>query len=237
MLQQISKETDAYGAMNIVIIKGDLSGLSEKDRTDYYTSVCKSLGLNPLTQPFSYLKNKKTGTLSLYARKDCTEQLRTIRGIGLSIVSREIVSDVYVVTARASDKSGRCDESLGAVPIKGLVGEELANAFMKAETKAKRRVTLSICGLGLTDESEVESIPNTVVVGEKEISVEPVKRNLINMPNSMSVVLLDLINELEVPKEIVDKWLEKEGVDKLSDMSIETTTKCIQFLETKKGAR
>ena len=42
--------------------------------------------------------------------------------------------------------------------IKGLVGEELANAYMKAETKAKRRVTLSICGLGWLDDSETESI-------------------------------------------------------------------------------
>ena len=31
---------------------------------------------------------------------------------------------------------------------------------MKAETKAKRRVTLSICGLGMLDETEVESIPD-----------------------------------------------------------------------------
>jgi hypothetical protein len=34
----------------------------------------------------------------------------------------------------------------------------LANALMKAETKAKRRATLSICGLGMLDETEVEDI-------------------------------------------------------------------------------
>jgi hypothetical protein len=52
---------------------------------------------------------------------------------------------------------------VGAVSLldkygKLLPPEELANAFMKAETKAKRRVTLSICGLGFLDESEIESI-------------------------------------------------------------------------------
>jgi hypothetical protein len=31
--------------------------------------------------------------------------------------------------------------------------------MLKAVTKAKRRVTLSLCGLGMTDESEVDSIP------------------------------------------------------------------------------
>jgi len=38
-------------------------------------------------------------------------------------------------------------------------GEARANLMMKAETKAKRRVTLSICGLGMLDETEVESLP------------------------------------------------------------------------------
>jgi len=37
--------------------------------------------------------------------------------------------------------------------------EDKANAIMKCETKAKRRVTLSICGLGFLDETEVDSIP------------------------------------------------------------------------------
>ena len=39
---------------------------------------------------------------------------------------------------------------------------------MKAVTKAKRRVTLSICGLGMLDETEVESIP-----GAKAVPVDP----------------------------------------------------------------
>ena len=49
--------------------------------------------------------------------------------------------------------------------------------MMKAETKAKRRVTLSLCGLGWTDESEVGSIPNaqTIVVDQEtgEVIEEP----------------------------------------------------------------
>jgi hypothetical protein len=41
------------------------------------------------------------------------------------------------------------------VNIEGLKGEALANALMKAETKAKRRATLSAVGLGMMDESEI----------------------------------------------------------------------------------
>jgi len=55
---------------------------------------------------------------------------------------------------------GRSDESIGAVALGSLKGEAYANAIMKAETKAKRRVTLSVCGLGMLDENEVETIPD-----------------------------------------------------------------------------
>jgi hypothetical protein len=43
-----------------------------------------------------------------------------------------------------------------------------ANAIMKAVTKAKRRVTLSICGLGFLDETEVETIPEAKPVPVEE---------------------------------------------------------------------
>lgn len=70
-----------------------------------------------------------------------------------------------VVTARAQTIDGRDDESTGAVSIQGLKGEALANAIMKSETKAKRRVTLSICGLSGLDESEIDSIPGARPAG------------------------------------------------------------------------
>ena len=65
---------------------------------------------------------------------------------------------LYVVTATGVDARGRSDAATGAVSIRGLQGEALANALMKAETKAKRRLTLSICGLGMLDETEVDSV-------------------------------------------------------------------------------
>ena len=156
-------KTDTVQATTIeqVLISGDLSRLTAEQRNIYYKSVCDSLGLNPLTRPFDYIV--LNGKLSLYARKDCTDQLRSLRGISIRIVSRESVEGVMVVTAQATDKIGRIDESTGAVSIQNLRGEALANALMKAETKAKRRATLSICGLGFTDESEVDSIPNARV--------------------------------------------------------------------------
>lgn len=139
-----------------VLVEGNLAALKPEQRVSYYNATCQSLGLNPLTTPFDYLN--LNGKLRLYAKKDATDQLRRHYDVSIHITAREVMNDVYVVTARAVLPSGREDESTGAVPVKGKAGEELANAWMKAETKAKRRVTLSICGLGFLDDSEVDSI-------------------------------------------------------------------------------
>lgn len=146
-------ETEAVKT-DAVLIQGDLSTLSEDQRSAYYLRVCDSLGLNPHTQPFEFIP--LGGKLKLYATRACSDQLRKLHGVSIQILSRELVEDIYTVTARAEDMTGRNDESCGVVSLKGLQGEARSNKIMCAETKAKRRVTLSICGLGWLDETEVE---------------------------------------------------------------------------------
>ncbi len=140
----------------LVIMQGDLSRLSPEERLSYVKNVCASLGLNPLTRPFDYhtFQNK----MVLYARKDCAEQLRKIHGVSITNMQVDLIDGLYVVRVTAKDKDGKEDMATGAVTIEGLKGEAKANAMLKAETKAKRRVTLSICGLGILDESELESV-------------------------------------------------------------------------------
>lgn len=144
--------------METVIAKGDLSKLTSDERATYYMTVCKSVGLNPLTRPFEYITLQ--GKLTLYARRDCADQLRKINGISLEIVEQKIHDNLLTVHVRAKDKAGRQDEDFGAVELPTtLKGEARANLVMKAITKAKRRATLSISGLGFLDETEVEDIP------------------------------------------------------------------------------
>ena len=146
-------------AIEKVLIQGDLSQLSESERIAYYSRVCESLGLNPLTQPFAYIRLQ--GKLKLYALREATEQLRRLHSVSVQIVSRELLDDIYVVTARATLPDNRCDESILSVFLRQVLqGEARANLLMKAESKAKHRVTLSLCGLAVLDELEVESIPS-----------------------------------------------------------------------------
>jgi hypothetical protein len=155
MTTAITTQTPGQIAEQVAII-GDLSKLSAEQRMSYYGEVCRSMGLNPLTRPFQYIT--LNGRLTLYATRDCTDQLRKMHKVSMSITGRERIDDVYVVTARATTPDGRTDESTGVVPIGNLKGDNLANALMKAETKAKRRVTMSICGLGWMDETETETV-------------------------------------------------------------------------------
>lgn len=138
-----------------LVLNGDLSKMSGQQKVQYYNQFCKSLGLNPLTQPFEIINLK--GKLRMYAKKDATDQLRNIYGVSVTKLEKEQIGDIYMVTATGQNKHGRVDSSIGALTIANLQGENLANAIMKCETKAKRRLTLSLCGLGMLDETEVES--------------------------------------------------------------------------------
>lgn len=165
--------------MEQVIIQGDLEKLTPEQRVRYYMRVCESVGLNPHTKPFDYIRlNNK---LTLYALKGATDQLRRIHGVSARVISQERIDDVLVVTVEATDKAGRVDTEIGAVAVGSLKGDALANAMMKALTKAKRRVTLSICGLGMLDESEVDSIPSAQRTEHiREIPTQPQRVEVID---------------------------------------------------------
>lgn len=154
-------------AHELALVQNDLSKLTPEQRLSLYNNTCESLGLNPLTQPFGYIEFRG-GKLALYAKKDCTDQLRKIHGVSVEIVSKETIADNFIVMAKAKDAQGRYDEDMGSVSIKGLSGDNLGNAMMKAITKAKRRVTLSICGLGMLDETETETIHDAKIVNENK---------------------------------------------------------------------
>lgn len=148
---------DGHEIMQRVLLHGDLSKLSAAERNQYYMETCHSLGLNPLTRPFEYLV--LNGKLTLYARRDGCDQLRKRNNISLEVVSQKIDGDLMCAHVRATAPDGRRDEDYGVVALGQLKGDARANAIMKAITKGKRRVTLSICGLGMPDETEVEDIP------------------------------------------------------------------------------
>lgn len=209
-----------------VLIRGDLKDLTEEQRTEYVKRVCESLGLNYLTRPFDYLT--LNGKLQLYARRDAADQLRKINGISIEVVSRVHDGELFTVHVRAKDRDGRTDEDFGVVPFRGGATEIAANSMMKAITKAKRRVTLSISGLGFLDETEIparrgpepaEDEPSYVPTHETpepyELTVPQLANNAGNdwraFGNKLKEVLLscetkaDMFGWLEKNKELLNR--------------------------------
>lgn len=148
------------------VINNDLSKLDAQGRVTYYRQLCESLGINWLTRPFGYLT--LNGKLTLYANKDAAEQLRNKNCISIEKPDIRFEEDWIIVTVAAHDATGRTDSDVGVVNRKDMQGN-FGNALMKAVTKAKRRVTLSICGLGMLDETEVETIPQARVVEIEQV--------------------------------------------------------------------
>jgi len=163
---QIALSTEIISSL---ILKGDISGLNQTQRVEYVTKLCERIGLDPLTQPFKILKLQ--GKEVLYADKGCAQQLCKIYNISTEITKKEKIEDVYCVTVRAIMGERFTDED-GIVTIGTLKSDALANAMMKAVTKAKRRSVLALLGLGMLDETEIETIPGAATVEVTPPSVE-----------------------------------------------------------------
>jgi hypothetical protein len=149
---ELAKHNTSEAAIAKLIIAGDLTSLTAVERVKYYVEMCAHIGLEPIARPFDYLQSK--GKLTLYINQAGAAQLRNLHKISLKIVDRSVFEGVYTVVALATSPDGRSEESTGAVSIENLTGENKANAMLKAETKAKRRATLSICGLGWVQDGE-----------------------------------------------------------------------------------
>lgn len=145
----------------MAVMNGDYSSLNEEQKQKIYLVRCEAAGLDPRTSALQWMKLQ--GKVVLYATKGATDQLIAIHHLTVEIVDRRVDEDgIYEVQCRVKRTDGSYVDDLAALSIKGLQGEAMSNARMKCVTKAKRRTVLSACGLGLLDESEVESIPGAV---------------------------------------------------------------------------
>ena len=143
-----------------LVVGGDTSGLDQAQKLAYYKARCDAANIDYRTAPFQFLRLQ--GREVLYATKGATDQLAAAHGVRVEILSQATEGGVRVVVVRSVAKDGRQTDEIGVVPVGGLAGAELANAYMKAVTKAKRRAILSICGLGMMDEAELDTVQGAV---------------------------------------------------------------------------
>lgn len=219
-----TRDNNANGVLlEKVITNNDLGGLSPLEKVQHIKNVCESLGLNPLTKPIQLIKFQ--GKEIAYFTKDATEQLRKNNNISIKIRDTKVTEGIYIVIVDAKTPEGREDSSTGAITIAGLKGDALCNAMLKAETKAKRRVTLSICGLGFTDESELDTMQghHKILLSDlsqvKKISVNEVENDLDQMEIKADIdkiMASETMEELEeYYKNAYKFWAERRDKERL----------------------
>lgn len=144
-------------AIDSFVTRGDWSALTPKARALAYVNVCTGLGLNPASMPLSFLR--LNGKDVLYVGRGATDQLAARHKLNREIVDGPKIVDINgtkiaLAVCKATLPGGRFETATATLPI-----QDPPNLFMKLETKAKRRATLSVLGLGIMDESEVDNIP------------------------------------------------------------------------------
>lgn len=153
-----------------LLLDANLAALTPKERLRHYYDLCHHWGIDPLSRPLDLMElpgKGGAGKLQFYANRNCTDQLRKRGKVSIQISDTTFHGSFYIVRAVATMADGRRDESTAVVDTTGLRGEQFANALMKCETKAKRRVTLSIVGLSMQSEDEVDTIP-----GARRVDIE-----------------------------------------------------------------
>lgn len=148
---------EAARAIQSFVEKGDISLLSPQERVFLYAHLCARYGLDPLLRPFDVLELK--GKTTLYANRGATDAIAQRLGITRSITIKPHVVklggvDVVICEASATH-NGRTETATATVALRDPTLD-----LMRCETKAKRRATLAVAGLGtVLDVSEVEGIP------------------------------------------------------------------------------
>lgn len=151
----MSNEIDA------IVMTGDLTKLNEQQRLVHYKNVCDFMEIDPRTQPLSYIHcDDPNGgrRLILYALRAATDQIRRNKKIKITKLYKEVSEDLVTYFCEGEDSNGITEISTGSISTKNKRGPDLANCFMAAETKAKRRMTLAFSGSGLLDETEIADI-------------------------------------------------------------------------------
>jgi len=197
------------------------------------------VGLDAAAKPFDLLK--LNGKEILYANAGATQQLCSIHRLSTQITHRERIDDIYIVSVRVTAADGRVSENQGAVSVGSARGDALANAILKATTKAIRRAVLAHCGLGMMDETEVETIPEArvmpMVITEDVKPIEQVQEGIVFMvPGAKEAYaryatnddwvggFLDMVEKIENSKKfsISDKMSRLDQLEEANSFIIET---------------
>jgi hypothetical protein len=152
----------------LAIAAGNLAPLEPRMRAIAIRTICEDGNL-PLSLSPVILIPGDGGVLKPYVTSIGASWVADNKRVSTKILGTETAGGVYVVRMMAVAGDGRSVEDIGAVAVQGLAGQFLANAYMKAHTKAYRRTVLRLAGLPLTDDDEGSGPPRRIDYDTGEI--------------------------------------------------------------------
>jgi len=147
-----------------IVLSGDIGGLTEDERKRIMLRICTDLRLDPAMGAICILKTED-GHEQFYIKGKGTDQLAQKWGVQQKCLEKPSIMDLgdghrAFVARWSASFEGREIDDIGAVPVPQTSWDTkaLCNAMMHANTKARRRATLAVLGIGLVDESELDTM-------------------------------------------------------------------------------
>lgn len=181
---------------------GRCDRLNDEQRADYINYLCSKIGIEPTFRPIDLIPTKNG--IKPYLNKGAGELIRDKRRISVDDMEIKEIGNMWLVTCRVRSFDGRCDTDMGVCLKNGTDKSpmNLNDSLMKAVTKAKRRATLSMCGLGAI----IEEAHPTEYNGDPE-QQQCKSQILLEDESAAKKVFLDVVLSKvdvdELPKEIL----------------------------------
>jgi hypothetical protein len=155
-----TKEIRTYELPQAVVdatLTGNWGSLHQDHRIMFIKQLCETLEIPLVMNPFLFINAR--GKIVLYAPASAYQMIANRQGISTEIKSAQIDKDLmlFEVNARAIATNGRFADNMAAISLKGLSGEDYANAKMKCVTKAQRRAIKALVGLPIPDEDDINA--------------------------------------------------------------------------------
>jgi hypothetical protein len=187
-LQQVDQLTQAKDIADF-LITGNLASFSKEKQIELMVNICKEVGVSPILRPLQLINFQ--GKSIWYLSASGAEAIAAKLGIIIETLEEKELTDkcVAMIRVKGTLPNGRTDTataylSIGSANLKGevttLKGEAYANAMMKLESKARRRLIVRLAGLKdeyVPEESEIETKEMVVdALPEKNEKLEKLKK-------------------------------------------------------------
>lgn len=195
-----SEDSETIREAANLMVTGDISKMTMPQKAAFLYKLAKAEGIPPFPPPYAIGKDN-SGREKIISTKNRSESLRKRDGISTEILysgplrmgrdGDKVLYDhsIYEVEVKGSTRDGRSAVEKGMNFIGELgkpgaiMGQERVNKILGAVTKAANRVTNSLSGSGLMDETEAESVgwrPQVVPLeGPRMIQPPPVNNVVV----------------------------------------------------------